>query len=161
MSVTIHTTCGDLKCEIFCSEVKRLSENFLAHCAAGTYDGTKFHRNQRGFVVQGGDPTGTGKGGESIWGGLLDYEFAPGCTHNRRGMIAMANRGPNSNGAQFYITYKKLPHLNNVVCVIGKVIHGFETLDAMERTPVKGKKFRPITDINIKGITFHANPFAT
>jgi len=159
MSITLHTSLGDLKCEIFCSEVKRLAENFLAHCAAGTYNGTTFHRNQKGFVVQGGDPTGTGKGGECIWGGKLDDEFSPGLKHTGRGIIAMANNGPNTNGCQFYISYAKLPHLNNVFCVIGKVIHGFDTLDLMERVPV-GRKHKPETPIVIKRITFHANPLA-
>lgn len=160
MAVTIETSLGDLKCEIFCSEVKTLSFNFMAHCAAGTYNGTKFHRNQKRFVIQGGDPTGTGKGGEAIHGGKLDDEFAPGLKHDARGIIAMANNGANTNGCQFYITYKPLPHLNNVYCVIGKVIHGFDTLDAMERAPTKGKKHKPITDILIKKVTIHANPFA-
>ena len=108
-----------------------------------------------------GDPTGTGKGGESIHGGYLDDEFAPGLKHTTRGVVGMASRGPNTNGSQFYIAYKKLPHLDNVFSVIGRVIHGFEILDVMERQPVKGKKFRPVNDIIIKKVTIHANPLAT
>ena len=73
----------------------------------------------------------------------------------------MASRGPNTNGSQFYISYKKLPHLDNVFSVIGRVIHGFEVLDAMERQPVKGKKYRPVNDIVITKVTIDANPLAT
>ena len=78
-----------------------------------------------------------------------------------RGVVGMASRGPNTNGSQFYITYKKLPHLDNVFSVIGRVIHGFEILDVMERQPVKGKKFRPVNEIILKKVTIHANPLAT
>ncbi|GFZ50232.1 Rotamase [Saitozyma sp. JCM 24511] len=67
-SVTLHTTLGDLKIEVFCEAVPRTAENFLALAASGTYDNTLFHRNIKGFMVQGGDPSGTGKGGQSIWG---------------------------------------------------------------------------------------------
>ena len=69
MSVTLHSSLGDIKIEVFCDTAQRTAFNFLALCASGYYDGTSFHRNMKGFMVQGGDPTGTGKGGESIWGG--------------------------------------------------------------------------------------------
>ncbi|KAG5069469.1 hypothetical protein JHK85_001846 [Glycine max] len=74
-SVTLHTNLGDIKCEIFCDEVPKTSENFLALCASGYYDGTIFHRNIKGFMIQGGDPTGTGKGGTSIWGKKFNDEI--------------------------------------------------------------------------------------
>ncbi|KAJ8571620.1 hypothetical protein ON010_g5213 [Phytophthora cinnamomi] len=133
--------------------------NFLALCAAGAYDGTKFHRNMKGFMVQGGDPTGTGKGGQSIWGGTIDDEFHPQNRHNCRGIVSMANSGPNTNKQQFFITYAKQPHLNNVYTVFGKVIDGMDTLDAMEKTPVDAKN-RPLKEIVIKSVTIHANPIA-
>jgi peptidyl-prolyl cis-trans isomerase-like 3 len=72
----------------------------------------------------------------------------------------MAGNGPNTIGSQFFITYGRQPHLNNVYSVIGSVIHGFETLDAMERVPVEGKKHRPVSDIVIERVTIHANPLA-
>ncbi|CAN0294714.1 unnamed protein product, partial [Hapterophycus canaliculatus] len=81
---------------------------------SGYYDGTKFHRNIKGFMVQGGDPLGTGKGGESIWGGAFPDEFHPDNKHDRRGMVSMASKGPNTNKSQFFITYTRQPHLNNV-----------------------------------------------
>ncbi|MBA0554265.1 hypothetical protein Golob_013380, partial [Gossypium lobatum] len=74
-SVTLHTNLGDIKCEIFCDEVAKTAENFLALCASGYYDGTIFHRNIKGFMIQGGDPTGTGKGGTSIWGKKFNDEI--------------------------------------------------------------------------------------
>jgi peptidyl-prolyl cis-trans isomerase-like 3 len=80
------------------------------------------HSNIRGFMVQGGDPTGTGKGGESIWGGKMDDEFHPQNRHNCRGIVSMANNGPNTNRQQFFITYAKQPHLNNVYTVFAKCV---------------------------------------
>ncbi|ETW03090.1 peptidyl-prolyl cis-trans isomerase-like 3, variant [Aphanomyces invadans] len=77
MSVTLHTSLGDIKMEVFCDTAPRTAENFLALCASNSYDNTVFHRNMKGFMIQGGDPTGTGKGGESIWGGAIDDEFHP------------------------------------------------------------------------------------
>lgn len=159
MSVTLHTSLGDVKIEVACDLVPRSAFNFLALCAAGRYDGTTFHRNVKGFMIQGGDPTGTGKGGESIWGGTFDDEFCGDLRHDRRGVVSMANKGANTNRAQFFITYSKQPHLNSKFTVIGKVIDGFEVLDAMERVPT-GKKDRPLTEISLTHVTMHANPLA-
>jgi peptidyl-prolyl cis-trans isomerase-like 3 len=114
-SVTLHTTLGDLKLEIYCEEVPRTATNFLALCASGYYDKTIFHRNIKGFMIQGGDPTGTGKGGKSIYNtpnGKFQDELVDSLKHSRRGIVSMANSGPNSNGSQFFITYKAHTHLN-------------------------------------------------
>ncbi|GKA85374.1 retrovirus-related pol polyprotein from transposon TNT 1-94, partial [Tanacetum coccineum] len=157
--VTLHTNLGDIKCEIACDEVPKASENFLALCASGYYDGTIFHRNIKGFMIQGGDPTGTGKGGTSIWGKKFDNEIRESLKHNARGMLSMANSGANSNGSQFFITYAKQPHLNGAYTIFGKVIHGFEVLDLMEKTPT-GAGDRPLAEIRINRITIHANPLA-
>ncbi|OQR89794.1 peptidyl-prolyl cis-trans isomerase 10 [Thraustotheca clavata] len=158
-SVTLHTSLGDIKIEVFCDTVPTTAENFLALCASNAYDKTIFHRNIKGFMIQGGDPTGTGKGGESIWGGKFNDEFHPQNRHNVRGIVSMANSGPNTNKQQFFITYAKQPHLNNVYTVFGKVIDGFEVLDAMEKTPVN-EKHRPMKDIVLNSVTIHANPLA-
>jgi len=139
--------------------VPKLAENFLALAASNYYNGTLFHRNIKGFMVQGGDPTGTGKGGESIWGGKVADEFHPDLKHDKAGVISMANNGANTNGSQFFITYSSQPHLNNVYCIIGKVIHGLDVLKKMERVPV-GARARPLTDITLKKVTIHANPLA-
>ncbi|XP_071724152.1 peptidyl-prolyl cis-trans isomerase CYP18-1-like [Rutidosis leptorrhynchoides] len=159
MSVTLHTNLGDIKCEIFCDEVPRTAENFLALCASGYYDGTIFHRNIKGFMIQGGDPSGTGKGGMSIWGKKFNDEIRESLKHNARGILAMANSGPNTNGSQFFITYAKQPHLNGLYTIFGKVIHGFEVLDVMEKTQV-GPGDRPIAEIRLSRVTMHANPLA-
>ena len=159
MSVTLRTTEGDIKVELFCEKVPRACENFLALCSSGSYDKTLFHRNMRGFMLQGGDPTGTGKGGESIWGGVFRDEFHPECSHNKRGTVSMANNGPDTNGSQFFIAYGPQAHLDNKYTVFGNVIDGFETLDKIEVIPV-GKKNRPITDVVLESITVHANPLA-
>lgn len=111
------------------------------------------------FLVQGGDPSGTGRGGVGLDGGLLDDEISEQLVHDRRGILAMANKGPNTNGSQFYITYGRQSQLDGTSSVIGRVIHGFETLDAMERVPVDDK-YRPKRDISIQRVTIHANPFA-
>ncbi|CCI49393.1 unnamed protein product [Albugo candida] len=159
MSVTLHTTHGDLKIEVYCDTAPNTATNFLALCASGAYDNTLFHRNMKGFMVQGGDPTGTGKGGDSVGGIPLNDEFHPQNRHNCRGIVSMANSGPNSNKQQFFITYARQPHLNNVYTVFGKVIDGMETLDAMEKTPVDAKH-RPLKEIILQSITIHANPIA-
>ena len=188
MSVTLHTTHGDMKLEIFCDSVPRTSFNFLALVASGYYDGTLFHRNVRGFMLQGGDPTGSGKGGESIWGGKFNDELRSENTHSARGIVSMANSGPNTNGSQFFITYAKHPHLDNNYTVFGKgalrirmrrvhavrlkktdaflcnvpchpVIDGWDALAAIERVPCN-EKHRPLNDVRIENITMHANPLA-
>jgi len=159
MSITLHTNLGDIKIEVYCDTVPRTSFNFLALCASGYYDNTQFHRNVRGFMIQGGDPTGTGKGGDSIWGGKFADEIHPSNTHTQRGIVSMANSGPGTNASQFFITYAKHPHLDNNYTVFGKVIDGFETLDAMERVPVDAKH-RPTSDVQIEKIHIHANPLA-
>eukprot|EP01094_Clydonella_sp_ATCC50884_P025397 TRINITY_DN6659_c0_g1_i2.p3 TRINITY_DN6659_c0_g1~~TRINITY_DN6659_c0_g1_i2.p3 ORF type:complete len:160 (-),score=56.91 TRINITY_DN6659_c0_g1_i2:191-670(-) len=158
MAVTLHTSLGDLKLELHCDIVPRACENFLALCASGYYDDTVFHRLIKGFMVQGGDPTGTGKGGNSIWGHKFKDEFDPLLVHNARGVVSMANSGPDTNGSQFFIAFAKQPHLNNKYTIFGRVIHGWDALDAIEKVPVDGH--RPLTDIVLKSVTIHANPLA-
>ena len=171
MSVTLHTSIGDIKLEIFCDTAPRTAFNFLALCASGAYDGTLFpHRNIKGFMAQGGDTadkTGV-KGGESIWGPVaFPDEFHPNNVHDRRGVVSMANKGKDTNRSQFFILYERQPHLNNLHTVFGRVIDGWETLDKMERLPVMGasapkKKLRdcPISKPKIERVTVHANPLA-
>ncbi|CAH8518701.1 unnamed protein product [Schistosoma turkestanicum] len=136
------------------------SENFLALCASDYYKGCIFHRNIKGFIVQTGDPTGTGKNGQSIWQKRFKDEFHDSLRHNARGIISMANNGPDSNGSQFFITYSKQTMLDMKYSVFGKVIDGWDVLDELERAPVEEKTYRPLTDIHIQNITIHANPFA-
>ncbi|XP_032967785.1 peptidyl-prolyl cis-trans isomerase-like 3 isoform X1 [Rhinolophus ferrumequinum] len=159
-SVTLHTDVGDIKIEVFCERTPKTCENFLALCASNYYNGCIFHRNIKGFMVQTGDPTGTGRGGNSIWGKKFEDEYSEYLKHNVRGVVSMANNGPNTNGSQFFITYGKQPHLDMKYTVFGKVIDGLETLDELEKLPVNEKTYRPLNDVHIKDITIHANPFA-
>ncbi|XP_053204506.1 peptidyl-prolyl cis-trans isomerase-like 3 [Panonychus citri] len=161
MAVTIHTDLGDLKIELFCDLCPKTCENFLALCASDYYNNCLFHRNIKGFMVQTGDPTNSGKGGTSIWGGKFEDELVDSLTHNVRGIVSMANSGPNSNASQFFITYDKQSHLDMKYTIFGKVIDGFDTLDALEKIPVNNtKKYRPTIEIKIKSVTIHANPLA-
>ncbi|GFW90906.1 peptidyl-prolyl cis-trans isomerase-like 3 [Trichonephila clavipes] len=160
MSATLHTDVGDMKIELFCELIPKACENFLALCASNNYNGCLFHRNIKGFIVQTGDPTGTGKGGTSIWGRRFEDELQDELKHNTRGIISMANNGPNTNGSQFFITYAKQPHLDMKYTIFGKVIDGLETLDELEKLPVNSKTFRPLTETRLNSVTIHANPFA-
>ncbi|GEM09283.1 peptidyl-prolyl cis-trans isomerase-like 3 [Rhodotorula toruloides] len=185
MSVTLHTTHGELKIEVFCEAVPKCAENFLALAASGQYDGCLFHRNIKGFMIQTGDPTGTGKGGQSIWGRPFPDEVRSTLKFNQRGIVAMANSGPDTNKSQFFITYAKQPHLDTKYSIFGRqasspyhdfllpaltscmrlpslhrVIDGTDTtLDAMEKVPVNDK-MRPLQPIKIERVEIHANPLA-
>eukprot|EP00882_Tetradesmus_deserticola_P005401 GHRQ01005684.1.p1 GENE.GHRQ01005684.1~~GHRQ01005684.1.p1 ORF type:complete len:164 (+),score=60.60 GHRQ01005684.1:883-1374(+) len=162
MSVTLHTNLGDLKIELFCEQAPKACENFLALCGSNYYDGVIFHRNIKGFMIQGGDPTGTGKGGKSIYAtpnGKFPDEISDALKHSKRGVVSMANSGPNTNGSQFFIMYKAQPHLNGKYTVFGQVIDGLDTLDKMEKVPVDASD-RPKQELRINRITMHANPIA-
>ena len=98
----MHTTLGDISIRLFGDKVPRTVENFVTHAKNGYYDGLIFHRVIKDFMIQGGDPTGTGCGGESIYGEKFQDEFHPEL-HNIRGALSMANAGPNTNGSQFFI----------------------------------------------------------
>lgn len=97
MAVTLHTTHGEIKVEVFCERTPIAAKNFLGLCARGDYDGTIFHRNIRGFIVQGGDCTHTGRGGKSIYGKPFQDEIHADIKSDKRGMISMASTGPNTN----------------------------------------------------------------
>ena len=161
MSVTLHTSHGAIKIELYCDKVPRACFNFLALAASGAYDKTLFHRNMKGFMLQGGDPTGTGKGGESIHGGSnMPDDFNSELSHNQRGVVAFSNNGgADTIGSQFYITYGPQLHINNKFTIFGQVIDGHDVLDSIERVPV-GKKNRPVSDVTLDSVTIHANPLA-
>ncbi|KAJ2061725.1 Peptidyl-prolyl cis-trans isomerase cyp10 [Coemansia sp. S146] len=160
MSVTLHTDVGDLKLEILYEEAPHAAENFLALCASGYYDNSLIHRNIREFIVQMGDPTGTGKGGTSIWGRKFEDEMRPTLRHDRRGTVSMASSGPDTNGSQFFITYDRQPSLDGKYTIFGRVVEGADTtLDALEKVKVD-KKNRPLEAVRLRSVTIHANPIA-
>ena len=98
----MHTSMGDITIKLFPKQAPKTVENFTTHAKNGYYNGLIFHRVIKDFMIQGGDPTGTGMGGESIWGSSFEDEFTPEL-HNLRGALSMANAGPNTNGSQFFI----------------------------------------------------------
>ncbi len=98
----MHTNMGDIKIKLFPEKAPKAVENFVTHSKNGYYNGLIFHRVIKDFMIQGGDPTGTGMGGESIWGSSFEDEFCPEL-HNLRGSLSMANAGPSTNGSQFFI----------------------------------------------------------
>lgn len=117
------------------------------------YNGTIFHRVIDGFMIQGGDPTGTGMGD---LGYRFEDEFVPSLRHNKKGILSMANSGPNTNGSQFFITQVPTPHLDGRHTVFGETVKGEEVIDAIAKAPRNGQN-RPNEDIKIKNITIVAN----
>ncbi|KAG1665158.1 hypothetical protein FOA52_005539 [Chlamydomonas sp. UWO 241] len=156
--VRITTNLGDLNVELHCDIVPRTCENFLALCDMGYYSGTKFHRSIRNFMAQGGDPLGTGLGGESIYGKTFKDELDSRLLHSGRGVLSMANSGQNTNGSQFFITYKSCAHLNYKHPVFGRVVGGLDVLNAMEKIQTDDDD-RPVKDITIIKTEVFTNPF--
>lgn len=118
--VVLETTQGNIELELYPDVAPLAVENFTTHVKNGYYNGIAFHRIIRNFMVQGGDPTETGRGGESIWGKSFKDEFK-GKTFNKAGILAMANAGPSTNGSQFFITTAKTPWLNGYHTIFGQI----------------------------------------
>ncbi len=116
-----ETTSGTIELELREDLAPKTVENFTKLIKKGYYNGTIFHRVIKRFMVQGGDPTGTGTGGESIWGKSFEDELTPKAMFNRPGVLAMANRGPNTNGSQFFITTAETSWLNGKHTIFGYV----------------------------------------
>ncbi|KAF7989070.1 hypothetical protein HCN44_007380 [Aphidius gifuensis] len=156
--VRLLTNFGILNVELYCDVVPKTCENFIRHCQDGYYDGTHFHRSIRNFMIQGGDPTNTGNGGKSIWNKPFEDEIKPNLVHQGRGILSMANSGPNTNGSQFFITFRSCRHLDKKHTVFGKIVGGLETLNAMEKIEVDNKD-RPIEDIIIQRAQVFVDPY--
>lgn len=139
-TVIIETTQGPIEVTLFSDKAPKAVENFLKLSQQHYYDGTTFHRVIKGFMIQGGDPLGNGTGGQSVWGKSFNDEFSPSLTFNRPGLLAMANRGPNTNGSQFFITTAATPWLNNKHTIFGEVTKGMEVVKKIESTPVKNDR---------------------
>ncbi|CAL1567946.1 unnamed protein product [Knipowitschia caucasica] len=119
--VLLKTTAGDIDIELWSKEAPKAARNFVQLCMEGYYNGTMFHRVVPEFIIQGGDPTGTGEGGESIYGQPFRDEFHSRLRFIRRGLVAMANAGPHDNGSQFFFTLARADELNNKHTIFGKV----------------------------------------
>lgn len=164
--VRMETNFGPLNLELHVDKAPKTCYNFLELCKRGAYTDTIFHRNIPGFMVQGGDPTGTGKGGESIWGKPFRDELdAPGAhRHTQRGVLSMANKGPSTNGSQFFFSYRKtLPHLDAKHTVFGRLLAEeggqLNTLDKMEAVPSEPGSDRPMRSIRILHVYVLEDPF--
>ncbi|MBI3602671.1 MAG: peptidylprolyl isomerase [Candidatus Omnitrophica bacterium] len=141
--VVLETNQGNIELKLFSDIAPKTCENFIGLVKKGYYNGIIFHRVIKSFMIQGGDPTGTGTGGESIWGGSFEDEFSPRVGFDRKGLLAMANAGPNTNGSQFFITTVPTPWLNGHHTIFGEVISGYETVEKIENTAI-GPGDRPI-----------------
>ncbi|HTI12968.1 MAG TPA: peptidylprolyl isomerase [Dictyobacter sp.] len=131
-----HTDKGDITVDLFAKNAPATVNNFVFLARDGFYNNTTFHRVIKGFMVQGGDPEGTGRGGPGYR--FNDEKSALALKHDSAGVLSMANAGPNTNGSQFFITYVPTPHLNGVHAVFGKVSKGMDVLNAVrERDPMR------------------------
>lgn len=129
-----HTSRGDITVQLFAEQAPNTVNNFVFLARDGFYNNTTFHRVIHGFMVQGGDPTGTGRGGPGYQ--FADEQSALQLKHDKPGMLSMANAGRNTNGSQFFITYGPQPHLNGKHAVFGQLISGQDVLNAIrERDP--------------------------
>ena len=144
MIVTLKTNEGDIQLKMFSKVAPLAVENFTTHAKDGYYDGLIFHRVIKDFMIQGGDPTGTGRGGESIWKKEFVNEYAANVVFDRPFLLAMANHGPNTNGSQFFITTKATPFLNGGYTIFGEVISGKEVVRKIENTQT-GAADRPVS----------------
>jgi len=137
--VALQTTQGTIELEIREDLAPLAAENFLTLVKKGYYNGIIFHRIIKGFMIQGGDPTGTGRGGASIWGKAFKNEYAPNVVFDKPGILAMANAGLNTNGSQFFITTAPAPWLNGGYTIFGYVVKGMETVYKLEGVPTSGR----------------------
>jgi len=131
----LETDLGEMKIKLFAEKAPITVNNFIFLAKEGYYDNTIFHRVIGNFMVQGGDPTGTGRGGP---GYKFRDEFHPDLKHDKRGILSMANAGPNTNGSQFFITHVETPWLDNKHSVFGEIVSGEDTLMKIpDRDPSK------------------------
>ncbi|BFZ64350.1 cyclophilin peptidyl-prolyl cis-trans isomerase Cyp8 [Saitoella coloradoensis] len=154
----IQTTHGSLNIELDPLHAPKAVYNFVQLSKAGKYNGVVFHRNIPGFMIQGGDPTGTGRGGKSFWGKDFADELGGPRRHDERGTLSVANRGKNTNSSQFFITYGPASHLDNKHTIFGRVVGGMEVLDALERVPVDSGD-RPVREVKMVDVVVYIDPF--
>ena len=147
--VRVETNKGVIRIEMYEDKAPITTKNFIDLATKGYYDGVIFHRVIDGFMIQGGDPTGTGRGGP---GYNIPDEFHVELKHDGAGIISMANAGPNTGGSQFFITLGPTPHLNNRHAVFGKVIEGLDVVKAIGKTAT-GPGDRPLQEVVMKKVT--------
>lgn len=156
------TNYGALNFELYANVAPKACYNFLSLARDGYYANIKFHRLIPGFMLQGGDPTGTGRGGESRWGKPFEDEFQArnAYKHDQRGVLSMANSGPNTNGSQFFITFReRCDHLNGKHTVFGRLVGGQDVLDKIERVPIDPATDRPLKPVTLIDVEVFGDPF--
>jgi len=148
---SVNTNVGNIEIELFAAKTPKTVENFVGLATTGKYDNIIFHRVIPQFMIQGGDPTGTGRGGESFWGGKFEDEIDTSLHHDKPGILSMANAGPNTNGSQFFITLVPTPWLDGKHSIFGEVISGIDVVNSIGDTETGGMD-KPIKDIIIESI---------
>ncbi|MBX7150472.1 peptidylprolyl isomerase [bacterium] len=146
--IILETTQGTIEVQLKPDAAPKASENFEKLVEKGYYDGIIFHRVIKNFMIQGGDPTGTGRGGQSVWGKPFEDEFSPKERFDRKGLLAMANAGPRTNGSQFFITTVPTAWLNDKHTIFGEVISGYDIVQKIEQTATD-KMDRPLAEQKI------------
>lgn len=146
--VVLETTLGKIEVTLRPDVAPKTCENFVGLVKKDYYNGITFHRIIQNFMIQGGDPTGTGAGGHSFWGGPFVDEFKPNVQFDRAGVLAMANRGPNTNTSQFFITTATTPWLNQKHTIFGQVTSGYEIVQKIEKVQVDANS-RPLQPVKI------------
>jgi peptidylprolyl isomerase len=144
--VVLKTSAGEIEIELYPDIAPRACENFVGLVKKGYYNDTIFHRVIKDFMVQGGDPTGTGRGGESIWGNKpFNDEIRPDVTFDREGLLAMANAGPDTNKSQFFITTAPTSWLNGKHTIFGAVTAGYDVVEQIEQCETDDRD-RPVVE---------------
>jgi cyclophilin family peptidyl-prolyl cis-trans isomerase len=149
----IKTNMGTIEIELFAKETPKTVENFVGLANKDYYNGVIFHRVIENFMIQGGDPTGTGRGGDSFWGGKFADEIVPALKHDVPGVLSMANAGPNTNGSQFFITLVATPWLDGKHTVFGKVISGMDVVSAIGKVATSKPGDKPLKDVVMETVT--------
>ena len=149
MKATIETTKGKIVVELYADKAPKTVANFTKLAKQGFYNGILFHRVIPGFMVQTGDPTGTGRGGP---GYTFEDEFSPDLKHSEPGVLSMANAGPNTNGSQFFITLAATPWLDGKHSVFGKVIEGQSVIEQIAAA-ARDSADKPLQDIKMTKVT--------
>ncbi|MBI4707297.1 MAG: peptidylprolyl isomerase [Candidatus Omnitrophica bacterium] len=146
--VVLETNQGNIEIKLMPQVAPKACENFTKLVEKGYYNGIIFHRVIKNFMIQGGDPTGTGRGGESVWGKPFEDEVSVDVKFDKPGLLAMANAGPGTNGSQFFITTVPTPWLNMNHTIFGEVISGYDVVQKIENTEV-GVNDKPVTEQKI------------
>ncbi|THU81509.1 hypothetical protein K435DRAFT_472310 [Dendrothele bispora CBS 962.96] len=147
-SVVLETSLGDIQLELYWDHAPKTCKNFAELSRRGYYNGVVFHRIISDFMIQGGDPTGTGRGGTSIYGQKFEDEIHPELRFTGAGILAMANSGPNTNGSQFFITLAPTPYLDKKHTIFGRVSSGMRVVQRLGAVAVDNQD-RPREDVKI------------